>query len=185
MKRSHNFGIFQEDQRKSSIEGKKICWNFRKGRCRFGHKCTYAHDSDVLASIQRQTESSELSESELTARLPTETASTSKKYDDSAVISSSGMHQGVKKKRPGLSDQITPSKKAMKFFDKVYESTPCADHHCEDHLDEENAFCYKAACYETTRLIAARLNIPKENYTVAFQSRLDKKWLEPFSDEVV
>ena len=28
----------------------------------------------------------------------------------------------VKKKRPGLSDQITPSKKAMKFFDKVYES---------------------------------------------------------------
>ena len=122
LKRSHNFGIFQEDQRKSSIEGKKICWNFRKGRCRFGHKCTYAHDSDVLASIQRQTESSELSESELTARLPTETASTSKKYDDSAVISSSGMHQSVKKKRPGLSDQITPSKKAMKFFDKVYES---------------------------------------------------------------
>ena len=73
----------------------------------------------------------------------------------------------------------------VRQVDKVYESTPCADHHCEDHLDEENAFCYKAACYETTRLIAARLNIPKENYTVAFQSRLDKKWLEPFSDEVV
>lgn len=73
----------------------------------------------------------------------------------------------------------------VRQVDKVYESTPCADHRCEDHLDEENAFCYKAACYETTRLIAARLNIPKENYTVAFQSRLDKKWLEPFSDEVV
>jgi ferrochelatase len=73
----------------------------------------------------------------------------------------------------------------VRQVDKVYESSPCADHHCEDHLDEENAFCYKAACYETTRLIAARLNIPKENYTVAFQSRLDKKWLEPFSDEVV
>jgi ferrochelatase len=73
----------------------------------------------------------------------------------------------------------------VRQVDKVYESTPCAEHHCEDHLDEENAFCYKAACYETTRLIAARLNIPKENYTVAFQSRLDKKWLEPFSDEVV
>lgn len=27
--------------------GKKICWNFRKGRCRFGSNCTYAHDSDL------------------------------------------------------------------------------------------------------------------------------------------
>ena len=31
----------QEDQK--TIEGKKVCWNFRKGRCRFGHKCTFAH----------------------------------------------------------------------------------------------------------------------------------------------
>ena len=73
----------------------------------------------------------------------------------------------------------------VRQVDKVYENGPCSDHHCEDQLDEENAFCYKAACYETTRQIASRLNIPKEKYTVAFQSRLDKKWLEPFSDKVV
>lgn len=30
------------------INGKKICWNFRKGKCRFGHNCQYAHDSDIL-----------------------------------------------------------------------------------------------------------------------------------------
>lgn len=29
------------------INGKKICWNYRKGRCRFGHNCKYAHDSDI------------------------------------------------------------------------------------------------------------------------------------------
>ena len=69
--------------------------------------------------------------------------------------------------------------------DKVYEKGPCSDHHCEDQLDEENAFCYKATCYETTRQITSRLNIPKDKYTVAFQSRLDKNWLEPFSDKVV
>ena len=69
--------------------------------------------------------------------------------------------------------------------DKVYEKGPCSDHHCEDQLDEENAFCYKATCYETTRQITSRLNIPKDKYTVAFQSRLDKNWLEPFSDNVV
>lgn len=73
----------------------------------------------------------------------------------------------------------------VRQVDKVYEKGPCSDHHCEDHIDEENAFCYKAACYETTRQIASRLNIPKEKYTVAFQSRLDKNWLEPFSDKVV
>ncbi|XP_033237288.1 uncharacterized protein [Drosophila pseudoobscura] len=27
--------------------GRKICWNFRKGRCRFGTSCQYAHDSDL------------------------------------------------------------------------------------------------------------------------------------------
>lgn len=29
------------------VNGKKICWNYRKKRCPFGHKCKYAHDSDL------------------------------------------------------------------------------------------------------------------------------------------
>jgi ferrochelatase len=69
--------------------------------------------------------------------------------------------------------------------DKVYDAGACADHDCESEVTEENKYCYKATCYATTRLIAAKLQIPKENYTVCFQSRLDKKWLRPFSDEVV
>jgi ferrochelatase len=69
--------------------------------------------------------------------------------------------------------------------DKVYDEGHCSDHNCEDGITEENKFCYKATCYETTRLLAAKLSIPKEKYTVSFQSRLDKKWLKPFSDEVV
>ncbi len=73
----------------------------------------------------------------------------------------------------------------VRQVDKVYGNSLCSDHNCEDHVDDENKFCYKATCYETTRLIAASLAIPKEKYSVAFQSRLDKKWLEPFSDVVV
>jgi protoporphyrin/coproporphyrin ferrochelatase len=68
---------------------------------------------------------------------------------------------------------------------KVYDSGLCEGHHCEDEITEENKFCYKATCYATTRLLAERLNIPKEKYTVCFQSRLDEKWLKPFSDVVV
>ncbi len=69
--------------------------------------------------------------------------------------------------------------------DKVYDSDLCANHNCEHEVDEDNKYCYKATCYATTRLLVEKLNIPKEKYTVCFQSRLDKKWLEPFSDKVV
>jgi ferrochelatase len=68
---------------------------------------------------------------------------------------------------------------------KVYDTGLCQDHDCEHEITDENKYCYKAACYGTTRLLAQGLGIPEENYTVCFQSRLDKKWLEPFSDKVV
>jgi len=69
--------------------------------------------------------------------------------------------------------------------DKIYTEGLCSDHDCENAITEENKFCYKATCYATTRLLVERLGISKEKYTVCFQSRLDKKWLEPFSDKVV
>ena len=70
--------------------------------------------------------------------------------------------------------------------DKVYEGTDlCSDQPCETTINERNKFCYKATSYATTRLIAERLNIKEDEYTVCFQSRLDKKWLTPFSDKVV
>lgn len=72
-----------------------------------------------------------------------------------------------------------------RHVDKVYNDGLCADHNCENDITEENKYCYKATCYATTRLLAAALNIPATKYTVCFQSRLDEKWLKPFSDKVV
>ncbi len=69
--------------------------------------------------------------------------------------------------------------------DKVYDNGLCEDRDCENEINEENKNCYKATSFATSRFIADRLGIPEENYTVCFQSRLDKKWLEPFSDKVV
>ena len=43
----------QEDQ-KRKIGNRKICWNFRKGRCRFGSKCTFAHDNDVALAADHE-----------------------------------------------------------------------------------------------------------------------------------
>lgn len=70
--------------------------------------------------------------------------------------------------------------------DKVYtDGKLCSAHDCEHEITEENKYCYKATCYATTRLLAGKLGIPAEKYTVCFQSRLDEKWLKPFSDVVV
>jgi ferrochelatase len=52
-------------------------------------------------------------------------------------------------------------------------------------LDDDNKFCYKATSFETSRKIASKLGVTQEDYTVAFQSRLDNKWLEPFSDQII
>ena len=42
--------------------------------------------------------------------------------------------------------------------------------------------CYRHQCFETTRLVTEALNIPKEKYSISFQSRLGKGWLQPFTD---
>ena len=73
----------------------------------------------------------------------------------------------------------------VRQVDKVYEDQRCANHSCEDEINDENKFCYKATCFATTRALVRRLGIKDDQYSVAFQSRLDKKWLTPFSDQVV
>jgi ferrochelatase len=72
-----------------------------------------------------------------------------------------------------------------RHVDKVHNDGLCADRNCENEITEDNNYCYKATCYATTRLIVSVLNIPTGKYTVCFQSRLDEKWLKPFSDKVV
>ena len=72
-----------------------------------------------------------------------------------------------------------------RHVDKVYDTGLCEDQPCETELNHLNKFCYKATCYATTRLIADKLGLSENDYTVAFQSRLNKKWLKPFSDEVI
>lgn len=74
----------------------------------------------------------------------------------------------------------------VRQVDKVYsDGKPCDDHKCDEEINDDNVYCYKATCYATTRLLAEKLNLRKDRYTVCFQSRLDKDWLEPFSDKVV
>ncbi len=45
-----------------------------------------------------------------------------------------------------------------------------------------HATCYRHQVFTTTRLVTEKLNIPKEKYSISFQSRLGKGWLQPFTD---
>ena len=74
-----------------------------------------------------------------------------------------------------------PNVRLTKFIPKDYVQITIV----KMKLQRRISFVIKPPAYATTRLLAERLNIPKERYTVCFQSRLDKKWLEPFSDKVV
>jgi ferrochelatase len=66
-----------------------------------------------------------------------------------------------------------------------YGADSCSFGNCCDAITANNQFCYRANCIETTRVLVKALNIPEGKYSSAFQSRLDNKWLKPYSDKVV
>lgn len=50
-------------------------------------------------------------------------------------------------------------------------------------ISEKNNFCYRAQCYETSRLLAQTLQLSADQYAVSFQSRLGKiPWIKPYTD---
>ena len=71
------------------------------------------------------------------------------------------------------------------------KSDPTGEHclSCEnccggDHPAHET--CYRAQCYKTVEAYAKRAGVPKEQYSVSFQSRLGRDpWLKPYTDFMV
>ena len=66
-----------------------------------------------------------------------------------------------------------------------YGANSCKLGSCCDSITEKNQYCYRANCFETTRQLVKRLNIPQGKFETTFQSRLDNKWIKPYSDKVV
>ena len=58
--------------------------------------------------------------------------------------------------------------------------TPCPK------IENNNQACYRAQCYSTSHLIAEKLGLQKDDYIVAFQSRLGKTpWITPYTDHTL
>ncbi len=99
----------------------------------------------------------------------------------------SAFAEKIKSYRPEEYDRILFSYHGLpvRQVEKVHPSISEAECSCEMAMPEHGTFCYKATCYETTRLLVKHLGLDNENVLTAFQSRLSKNWLKPFTDETI
>ncbi|MCU0324049.1 MAG: ferrochelatase [Spirosomaceae bacterium] len=57
---------------------------------------------------------------------------------------------------------------------------------CCDTIHALNQHCYRAECFETTRLLVKELGLKEGTYTTCFQSRLGREvWIQPYTEDVV
>lgn len=57
---------------------------------------------------------------------------------------------------------------------------------CCNTIHSKNYYCYRAQCFETTRLIAKQLGLNETQYSTCFQSRLGRDpWIKPYTDDVI
>jgi protoporphyrin/coproporphyrin ferrochelatase len=65
-------------------------------------------------------------------------------------------------------------------------SKDCKLGSCCAVVTSQNHLCYRAQCFETTRLLVKELGLKDGTYTTTFQSRLGReKWVEPYTDNVI
>ena len=71
--------------------------------------------------------------------------------------------------------------RASEFNPKNFCSSdkPCS-------VDFKKTYCYRKQCYETSYLLAEKLGINHERYSVSFQSRLGRDpWIKPYTDLIL
>lgn len=70
----------------------------------------------------------------------------------------------------------------MSQTDRIHPHITTTKCNCDKEMPEHGKFCYRATCYQTTRLLVERLGLSADRYTTSFQSRLSDYWLKPFTD---
>ncbi|KAM7394258.1 hypothetical protein PAMP_021071 [Pampus punctatissimus] len=96
----------------SQIGGKRICVSYRKdGRCRFGIKCKFAHDSDLqTAVIPTDCHPPVSDEAPASGQFETGAGGSQETEEEESE------GQKMRKRRVGLSNTLIPPKRAMKHF---------------------------------------------------------------------
>lgn len=62
----------------------------------------------------------------------------------------------------------------------------CLTADCCSVLNSRNLLCYRAQCFETSRLLADKAGLKSSDFTTSFQSRLGKDpWIKPYTEDVI
>lgn len=106
-------------------------------------------------------------------------------YDHPLFIKA--LSRQIKKYNPSSYDHIIFSYHGLpdRHLEKCHPGISPADCQCDHYMPEYGGYCYRATCYATSRLMAQELKLAPDGYTVAFQSRLSKNWMAPFTDDVL
>jgi ferrochelatase len=109
-------------------------------------------------------------------------------HDDELMIET--FADNARKYKPETYDQILfsfhglPQRQLIKSDHTQHTCLKSAD--CCQTLTDANRYCYSAQSHHTAKLIAEKLNIPKEKYIVCFQSRLgNDPWVQPYTVDIV
>lgn len=94
---------------------------------------------------------------------------------------------GIRNCQPHLYDHVLFSYHGvpLSHLKNSLDKSACID--CQGGSDRpcSQTRCYKADCYETTRLIAKEMDFTSDFYSTGFQSRLSRNWTSPFTDEII
>lgn len=73
----------------------------------------------------------------------------------------------------------------LKHIEKQHPNQRSEQCVCEQQMPPFGSTCYKAQCYETTRKLIHSLQMHHMQHSVAFQSRFSKRWIGPYTDQVI
>lgn len=100
----------------SQIGGKRMCVSYRKdGRCRFGIKCKFAHDSDLQTASHIPVSEETSVPDEAESHAGGSCGGRSQNLQQETKEMESGGQQ-LKKRKVGLSNTLIPPKRAMKQY---------------------------------------------------------------------
>jgi len=65
-------------------------------------------------------------------------------------------------------------------------SGKCFTTDCCANFGDHNQLCYRAQCFQTTKIITEKLGLKEGSFTTSFQSRLGRDpWIKPYTDKVI
>ncbi|HLN20342.1 MAG TPA: ferrochelatase [Bacteroidales bacterium] len=106
-------------------------------------------------------------------------------YSDEGFISA--FASVIARHNPGEFDHIVFSYHSlpMKHLKKIHSNVEPLGCECENKMPSYGERCYKATCYETSRLLASALRLSQDSFSTSFQSRFFGKWAGPFTDDLL